>query len=65
MTSAERLQAYLRTLRWSQHSLAAETARTPTTVRRWVTGTTPVPAWVLDGLERLAAFHRANPIAPE
>jgi transcriptional regulator with XRE-family HTH domain len=65
MTPADRLVAALSALRWSQRSLAAETGRTPTTVRRWALGQAPIPVWVLPGLERLVAFHRENPIAPE
>lgn len=58
---ASRLQAALKTLRWSNCDLAAELRRDEKQVRRWLGGTYEPPQVVLDWLEALAACHLAHP----
>jgi len=56
-----RLLVCLAVIGWSGHELARRTGRPQTTVRRWTTGETPMPADVAAWVETLAAFHRAHP----
>ena len=56
-----RLLVCLAVIGWSGHELARRTGRPQTTVRRWTTGETPMPADVAAWVETLAACHRAHP----
>ena len=61
VTSADRLRAALDRLHWSGRSLAAILGQDERKVRRWAAGAYEPPEDVLAWLERLAAFHDANP----
>jgi len=61
LMSAHRLLACLGVLGWSERELARRTGRPQTTVRRWVAGSSPVPADVAAWVEMLAAFHQTHP----
>jgi hypothetical protein len=58
MTPADRLRAALDRLHWSGAAILNEDERR---VRRWAAGVYDPPENVLVWLERLAAFHEANP----
>jgi ribosome-binding protein aMBF1 (putative translation factor) len=58
---ATRLRAALDRLHWSGRSLAAILGQDERKVRRWAAGAYEPPEDVLTWLERLAAFHDANP----
>jgi hypothetical protein len=60
MTSA-RLREVLALLHWSQRGLADVIDRQERQVRRWAAGEYSVPADIAAWLERLVAFHKANP----
>ena len=61
LTPASRLHDALRTLRWSQRTLADFFRVNERTVRRWAAARYPIPAASLTWLERVAAFVRDNP----
>ena len=61
MTSADRLRAALDAICWSQRGLADLIGRDSRQVRRWASGQYEPPADLLAWLERVAAFHQANP----
>lgn len=61
MTPATRLRSALASLRWTQRGLAAILRHDERRVRRWLAGETEPPTEVLEWLERLAAFHDADP----
>jgi ribosome-binding protein aMBF1 (putative translation factor) len=58
---ATRLRTALDRLHWSGRSLAAILGEDERKVRRWAAGAYDPPEIVLAWLERLAAFHDANP----
>lgn len=61
MTSGERLRAALHRLHWSGRALAAILDEDERKVRRWLADTYEPREDVLPWIERLAAFHEANP----
>ena len=62
-----RMRAALGTLFWGAGSLAGALGVRGDTAKKWLSGKSAMPAGILPWLERLAAFHRANPppAAPE
>ncbi len=59
--SPHRLLVCLAVIGWPERELARRTGRLQTTVRRWASGHSPVPADVAAWVETLAACHRAHP----
>lgn len=62
----EQFTSTLGELGWKQSDFCRKTGVTPNTPSRWVTGSTPIPAWVpayLGAMQDLAALH-AKYIAP-
>ena len=56
-----RLSDALTALYWSPATLAEIIGARTDTVRKWLSGRSDILPHVLPWLERLAAFHRANP----
>lgn len=61
MTPSDRLRAALDRLHWSGRALAAILGEDERKVRRWAAGVYQPREDDLAWLERLAAFHDANP----
>ena len=56
-----RMRAALGALYWGAGSLAGALGVRADTAGKWLAGKSRMPAGILAWLERLAAFHRANP----
>jgi hypothetical protein len=62
MTGDIGLCGALATLRWGASALSTEIGVNERTVRRWISGDNAPPDAILQWLDRLAAFHRDNPV---
>ena len=57
----DRFRACLDAARWTPHGLARTLNIDERQARRWGAGTAAVPPAVAEWLEKVAAFHKANP----
>ena len=57
----DRLRECLDLIGWSQRGLADKLEVDERQARRWAAGAAPIPDLVADWLERVGAFHAANP----
>lgn len=60
----ERFRECLATIGWTPHQLATILSMEERQTRRWASGAYAVPERVAEWLERVAAFHAANPPPP-